>query len=137
MKTEGLASISAVLLIVFLLSASLFAGNNPEKVHNATKSELVSQSLLDGICSGNCGLAASAAYYLGELKESRAVIPLMRILKCSEIEGTRIAAALALTKIGDARGTFAVKQASRFDDSKYVRRMCKIFSLYTESLSKK
>lgn len=137
MKTRGLASIFAVLLTVVLLSASLFAGNSPEKVHKASKAETIKLTLLDGICSENCGLAASAAYYLGELKESRAVIPLLRVLKCSEKEGTRIAAALALTKIGDARGIFAVRQASRFDDSKYVRRMCKIFSLYTESLDKK
>ncbi len=137
MKTKGLASVLMVLLTVVLLSESLFAGKSPEKAIKASKAEIIKLTLLDGVSSGNCGLSVSAAYYLGEFKESRAVIPLMRMLKCSEIEGARIAAALALTKIGDGRGLFAVKQASKFDDSKYVRRMCRIFTSYTESQIKK
>jgi hypothetical protein len=43
-------------------------------------------------------------------------------------------AALALYKIGDARGLYAIKQAIRFDDSERVRNLCTKF--YKAYLSK-
>jgi hypothetical protein len=36
----------------------------------------------------------------------------------------RIVAALALARIGDARGAYAVKQAVKFDPSRRVRNIC-------------
>ena len=61
-----------------------------------------------------------AAFALGEARAKEAVIPLMRMLHDGE-ESCRIVAALALSRIGDARGGFAVKQAARFDESQKVR----------------
>jgi len=78
-------------------------------------------NLLIGIQSDNDGLRESAAYYLGEYRCPNAVLPLMALLKNSERETTRIVAALALCRIGDARGVFAVKQAVKFDSSEKVR----------------
>jgi hypothetical protein len=60
------------------------------------------------------------ACILGEGKVTEAVIPLMNMLHNGS-EDCRIAAALALSRIGDARGEFAVKQAARLDDSPRVR----------------
>jgi hypothetical protein len=78
-------------------------------------------NLLIGIQSDNDGLRESAAYYLGEYRCPNAVLPLMAMLKNSEREATRIVAALALCRIGDARGAYAVKQAVKFDSSEKVR----------------
>ena len=45
----------------------------------------------------------------------------MRVLRNDKDEKARIAAAWALCKIGNAAGTYAVKQAVRFDESKKVK----------------
>ena len=66
------------------------------------------------------------AYVLGEAKVHAAVIPLMRMLHDGE-EECRIVAALALCRIGDARGTYAVKQAVRFDKSEHVQQLAAWF----------
>lgn len=94
-------------------------------------------SLIIGINSTNTGLRASAAHMLGEVKSHKAVIPLMRMLKTEKQENVRIVAALALYKIGDERGIFAIKQAVKFDRSEKVRRFCSIFyNLHTRKTSK-
>jgi HEAT repeat protein len=74
--------------------------------------------------SSNCGLRRSAIYMLGELEATEAVIPLMRVLHSCPDEKSRLAAAWALCKIGDARGEYAVKQAVRFDESSKVQMHC-------------
>jgi hypothetical protein len=81
-------------------------------------------NLLVAIKSDNRGLRNSAAYLLGEFEAKEAVVPLMAILHDGKDVTSRIAAAWALCRIGDARGVFAVKQAVRFDASKQVQRLC-------------
>jgi hypothetical protein len=66
------------------------------------------------------GEMQSLACILGEGKVTEAVIPLMKMLH-NGTEDCRVAAALALSRIGDARGTFAVRQAARLDESPRVR----------------
>ena len=99
------------------------------------KSESCFNSLLSGIDSDNGGLQAGCAYMLGEVECDKGVIPLLRVLHNDKREEARIIAALSLYKIGDSRGIFAIRQAIRFDDSKRVRRLCKIF--YNAYLLKK
>ena len=84
-------------------------------------------NLLIGVNSDNQGLKESSANMLGELGSSYGVIPLMRILHESDQESSRIVAALALCKIGDARGLYAVKKAASFDPSDRVKRSCAWF----------
>ena len=74
--------------------------------------------------NNNCGLRRSAIYMLGELQATEAVIPLMKVLHSCPDEKSRVAAAWALCKIGDARGEYAVKQAVRFDESSKVKIHC-------------
>ena len=64
---------------------------------------------------------------LGELCCSRSIIKLMDILHNNPSEELRILAALALYKIRDSRGIYAIKQTIRFDESDRVRRLCEIF----------
>jgi len=112
-----------ILLFVTLISFSTFAENNQvDKIKDSAV-----ESLIMGVNSDNFGLRTSAAYMLGELKCEKGVIPLMRMLKSEEREDARIVAALALLKIGNAKGIFAIKQAIKFDDSERVRRLCANF----------
>ncbi len=84
-------------------------------------------SLIEGLNSNNIGLMTSCAYMLGELKVTEAIIPLMKILRGCKCEEVRIAAALALYKIGTPLSVFAVKQAGIFDESERVSRMASNF----------
>ena len=112
-----------ILVFISLITFSAFAGNNQrEDVKECTVA-----SLIMGINSENIGLRTSSAYMLGELQCEKGVIPLMRMLKSEDREDARIVAALALLKIGNAKGIFAIKQAIRFDDSERVRRLCANF----------
>ena len=112
-----------ILVLISLITFSTFAGNNKgDKVNDYAVA-----SLIMGINSNNFGLRTSAAYMLGELKCEKGVIPLMRMLKSEDREDARIVAALALFKIGNAKGIFAIKQAIKFDQSERVRRLCTNF----------
>jgi HEAT repeat protein len=115
--------IKLILVFISLITFLVFAGNNQrEDLKKCTV-----ESLIMGINSENFGLRTSSAYMLGELRCEKGVIPLMRMLKSEDREDARIVAALALLKIGNAKGIFAIKQAIRFDDSERVRRLCANF----------
>lgn len=89
--------------------------------------EMIAVNLMSGLASDNKGLRESAAFMLGEEKVTRAVVPLMRMLRSSDDESSRIVAALSLCRIGEARGVYAVRQAVKFDKSERVRRLCAWF----------
>lgn len=59
-----------------------------------------------------------------DMSFKKAVIPMMRILRGHKDQNVRAMAAMLLQQIGDGRGTWAVKEAARFDDSKLVRHVC-------------
>ena len=119
-----------VTILMVVLSLTTLANINTEDVIKPYSiSKLTLKSLIQGINSDNFGLKVSSAQRLGELKISEGVIPLMSMLRNDDDERARIAAVLALIKIGDARGLFAVKQAAKFDDSERVRAMCEKFYL--------
>lgn len=84
-------------------------------------------NLLIGLASDNQGLKESSAFMLGELKATEAIVPLMGMLRSDGPETGRIVAALALCRIGEARGVYAVKQAIRFDESETVQQKCAWF----------
>jgi HEAT repeat protein len=117
----------AFLLLVLLTITSLGLAAEPAKVTQLLNSEIVVENYLIGLESENNGLMSSSAYFLGERKSDEAVIPLMKILKNSDEEELRIAAALALLKIGDERGIYAIKRAIKFDESKRVSDICSKF----------
>ncbi|MCZ7603448.1 MAG: hypothetical protein QY331_03615 [Melioribacteraceae bacterium] len=114
-----------VLTVLTVLLTSIYAGPN------ATPADVIEENYLVGVSSENQGLKVSSAYFLGEIKSSKAVIPLMKILREDDCDGARLAAALALVKIGDARGVFMVKRTVDFNDCEKVRRMAKhLYSAY-------
>lgn len=113
--------------LVVLAIAVLAAGYAPAASADENDNPAICRAipnLLIAIQSDNDGLRESAAYYLGEYKCQRAVIPLMALLKSDPRPSVRGMAALALCRIGDERGVFAVKRAVTFDNNPGVKSLC-------------
>ncbi len=81
------------------------------------------QNLLAGINTDNIGLQTSSAYFLGEMKSDRAMIPLLRLVKNGETEEARIIAALSLYKIESKIGMYRLKYLAETDESELARRV--------------
>jgi HEAT repeat protein len=113
----------AIILLAFSTTIAL----DPDKPKSHVTIDQIEASLLNGLNSQNQGLAISSTQVLGNLKSSKAVIPLMRVLKSNSDEASKIAAALALYNIGDQRGIYAIKKAAKFDESAKVRSFCTKF----------
>jgi len=124
MKT--ISGFFSILVCTFLITGSAIA-SSPEKTKSNISIERIEDNLLEGLKSDNLGLRISTAYYLGEYKTERAVMPLIKMLHSEKEESARIQAALSLIKIGNAKGAFMVKQAAKFDNSKRVRNFCTKF----------
>lgn len=116
MKALGMFLV-ALLLVV---SAEVRAQDAQKSLEGAKFDKAVANYLV-ALQSPNDGLRRSAIYQLGQFQATRATIPLMAVLRNSTDEKSRIAAAWALCKIGKEVGTYAVKEAVRFDDSKKVQ----------------
>jgi hypothetical protein len=114
-------------LALMLFAGSVVAAENSAKSLTSDQYGGAVQNLLIGLKSDNQGLRESSAYMLGELGSTKAVIPLMAMLRDDASESSRIVAALALTRIGDARGVYAVKRAASFDESREVQKKCAFF----------
>jgi hypothetical protein len=106
---------------VAILSAALGYAAPGDVARLVPDLELTEAKLLDDVHCDNCRTKESAIFDLGELRSEKAVIPLMEVLHGDGDESSRIVAALALCRIGDARGTYAVKRAATFDGSEKVR----------------
>ncbi|MFH1196901.1 MAG: hypothetical protein V1720_14470 [bacterium] len=115
----------APILLIIVLASSSYAGG--EAKNTASMPEMIEQNLIAGLKSDNTGLQVSCAYFLGDLKSQRAIIPLMHLLRDGDCEGVRLIAALSLMKIGSERCIYMVKQEAFFNDCERVRRMCNIF----------
>ena len=119
-----------ILLTIFFLSTVNASNKNNSQIGEEKYNKIV-DNLIIGAESKNNGLKISSTFHLGEFKASKSVISLMRILHDDKNEDARISAALALIKVGDARGVYAVKRAAIYDDSERVKRLCeKFFSDY-------
>lgn len=118
-------SIVITLLLTSLLIGASYATGNPKAVTEIRQNTI--SSLINGLNSENLGLKSSCTYMLGELQIISAVIPLMKILRENENEDLRVAAALALYKIGTPMAINAVKQSIRFDNSERVSKHCASF----------
>ncbi len=129
---KGTARIIGVIALAIVLAWPAKASEIKKQIGEAKYNAAV-ENLLVALKSDNCGLRKSAAYVMGQLQAEEAVIPLMAILRNSNDECARIAAAWALCQIGDARGVYAVKQAVRFDNSDKVKSYCAwYYNLYVQ-----
>jgi hypothetical protein len=126
-------TVTTLIILSLFLIVSSNALANPKTTAQIRDNTV--ESLIIGLNSDNLGLRSSSAYMIGELQLSQAVIPLLRILHTEKNEELRIAAALALYKIGSPIAINAVKQAIRFDDSERVSKLCANF--YSQYLRNK
>ena len=116
---KGATGVFRALMLSAAVAAPALAGIEEELSQSPDRAALVTK-LVSRLSSSDPCEMQDAAFALGEARAKEAVIPLMRMLHDGE-ETCRIVAALALSRIGDARGAFAVKQAARFDESQRVR----------------
>jgi len=79
-------------------SANSASTYNDYSVFSEEKYDQIEENMLIGIKSVNTGLQTSCAYFLGEMKSDRAMIPLLRLVQNGGTEEARIIAALSLYK---------------------------------------
>ena len=142
---KHLKQIRLSLFLVLILSSALFAGERdnliPEILKptiNAIKSakmfndfssfseaklSVIEENLIRGIRSDNSGLQTSCAYFLGEMKSGKAMIPLLKLVKHGATEESRIIAALSLYKIHSKIGMRQLKGLAESDKSELVRKV--------------
>ncbi|MCO6472531.1 MAG: HEAT repeat domain-containing protein [Melioribacteraceae bacterium] len=113
-----------LLVTLLFLSFIWLQAKEPVKKNLEADYHKIELNLLEGVNSDNTGLKISSAYFLGELKSEKAVIPLMKMLRSEKCEGARVMAALSLVKIGSERSLFMLKRESEFNDFERVRQMC-------------
>ncbi len=116
---KALTRIFALVAMLAAVTVSGVAGDEEKPSFDKNQAEL---NLLVGLASDNLGLRESSAFMLGEIGSRKAVVPLMAMLH-DGVESSRVVAALALTRIGEARGVYAVKQAAKFDPSARVQKL--------------
>jgi HEAT repeat protein len=125
----------AFVLIGLVLSTSIVFANEPVKaaaanstyndfsVFSEEKYDQIEDNMLKGIKSDNTGLQTSSAYFLGEMKSDRAMIPLLRLVQNGETEEARIIAALSLYKIESNIGMYRLKYLAENDESELAKRV--------------
>jgi hypothetical protein len=115
------------LLVVHTLSAQV-----PE--FPVEKKSAIVDNLTVGIESDNTGLHTSAALvmydlinesYLESEDASKAMVPLLKLLKNGETNEERIAAAVALYELGNPIGIYRLRGVAVFDDNERVATVCK------------
>ena len=107
------------------------AGYNNYTILSDEEYHQAEQNLLAGIRSGNLGLQTSSAYFLGEMKSDKALIPLLRIVRNGETEEARIIAALSLYKIESKIGMYRLKYLAESDESELARQVfARIYKKY-------
>ncbi len=127
---KSIVLFAALVLVAFVIPVVAQESLLPP-IANKTSIE---DNLLIGLATNNIGLQRSCALMLGKIESDRAVIPLMATLHNHPDGNVRIAVAWALCKIGDARGVYAVKMATKYDESDRVQATC---AWYYENLVKR
>ena len=119
------------LSFTFLVVQSLSA-QAPE--FPAEKKSAIVDNITVGIESQNTGLHTSSALvmydlisesYLESSDASKAMIPLLKLLKEGETDEERIAAAVALYQLGNPIGIYRLRGVAVFDDNERVATICK------------
>ena len=117
------------------VSANSTSTYNDFTVFSEEKYDQIEENMLLGIKSDNTGLQTSCAYFLGEMKSDRAMIPLLRLVSNGGTEATRIIAALSLYKIESKIGMYRLKYLAETDESKLAKRVFEI--IYKKYVSDK
>ena len=122
------------LMTVLVSLLFLLTGLAQEVEFSAEKKSVIVDNLANGIVADNSGLNASSANVLYDLIDyrylesdncSKAMIPLLRLLSNGETDEVRIAAAFALSKLGNSIGIYRLRGVAIFDENEKVSSICK------------
>lgn len=118
-----------LITVIFCIVTSVSIAQTPAAFNSAGFTrEQIEDNYLKGLNSDVAGLQISSAYFLGEMKSERAVIPLMKMFRSENPNsGQRLMAAWSLMKIGDERGLYLIKCEAEKSDCDYLRCMCEYF----------
>ena len=101
------------------------------KLLSVEEKQWIEDNLLKGVFSSNLGLQTSSAYFLGELKSSKATIPLLKLLRDGETDEARIIAAISLYKLDSGIGMYRIKWYSVHEENELVKRnFTRIYNTY-------
>jgi hypothetical protein len=115
-------------LTVWLISTALESmPADEEKTSTNTKYASVEANYLIGLKSKNEGFKANCAYYLGEMKSKKAVVPLMDMFRNENNDGSKLVAAWSLLRIGDPRGVFLIKRSMDLRENDTINIMLQHF----------
>jgi hypothetical protein len=128
-KMKSLFQCCLSLVFVVAIATVSFAQANKE-IALSSKYEAIETNYLAGLNSENQGLKSSCAYFLGDIKSHKAVIPLMKMFRNEKNEGAKLIAAWSLLKIGDSRGIFLVKRESELGNCDGIS--CMLNQLYQD-----
>ncbi len=98
------------LVVFFMAAAAAFAQAPPKELLASREYHKIESNYLKGLDSDNPSLKVSCAYFLGELKSEKALIPLMDLFRNGQNDGAKLVAAWSLLKIGNPRGVNLVKR---------------------------
>lgn len=122
-------------LIIVLLALVLVPAVSPQAAQFPEgKKSVIVDNLTEGITSYNTGLQTSSANVLSDLisdaylesnDASKAMIPLLEMLENGKTDEERIAAAVALYKLGNSIGIYRLRGVAIFDDNVKVSSVCK------------
>jgi hypothetical protein len=119
------------LCIAFVVSiATLSFAQADKEISTPSKYQSIEDNYLTGLNSDNQGLKVSSAYFLGDMKSHKAVIPLMKMFRNEKNDGAKLVAAWSLLKIGDARGVFLIKRESELGNCEGIN--CMLHQLYED-----
>jgi HEAT repeat protein len=143
MKYSNKTAVVFSVLLVVALSITVFAGGaskptrsyitsyNDFSVFSKEEYSRIEKNLLIGIKSNNAGLQKSSAYFLGEMKSDKAMIPLLRLVTNGKTEESRIIAALSLYKIESKIGMYRLKGLAQSDENELVRKVFdRLYKIY-------
>ena len=115
-------------VILFAFPICLLSQTPAELQKTGFTREQIEENYLVGLNSDVPGLQVSCAYFLGEMKSERAVVPLMKIFRDeNNAPGQRLMAAWSLYKIGDERGMYLIKCEADDPDCDYLRCLCEYY----------
>lgn len=131
LKKEWAMKTLIIVLFALLLAPVLSAQVTEFSVE---KKSVIVDNLIEGIVSDNTGLHTSAALVLSDLinesylqssDAAKAMIPLLKMLDNGKTDEERIAAAVALYKLGNNIGIYRLRGVAIFDDNEKVAKVCK------------
>ncbi|MDP2037031.1 MAG: HEAT repeat domain-containing protein [Ignavibacteria bacterium] len=118
-----------VLLATSTVSKAQFYHVSEESIAH----KIVHTNPMEGLKSENPLIRFDSAYMIGELKDSKADIALMKALREDEDQSVRIVSALSLIKIGSPVGVHLVKRISELSD---CPKTCKILGKFYNSYAR-